>query len=90
MSKVEVGDLVKLKAKYDTSVTQRVYRFRLATRDIRYVESRELEGKTGIVISEGTDLGVYKVAFSDVVIRAYYEYFEKVEKSLNKINHSNV
>ena len=86
MSKIEVGDLVKLKAKYHTSVTQRVYRFRLATRDIRYVESRELEGKKGIVISEGTDLGVYRVAFDNVVIRAYHDYFEKVKKSLNKIN----
>ena len=79
------GDLVRIK---EIPPTQCVYRFRVATEDIRYVESRELERKTGIVVSEETDLlrGVYKVAFGSIVIRAYQDYFEKVEKSLNKTN----
>jgi hypothetical protein len=83
---MKVGDLVRIKTEYDHSHTQRVYRFRLATRDIRYVESRDLEGKKGIIISEGTDLGVYHVAFGSIVIRVYQDYFEKVEKTLNKTN----
>ena len=58
MSKIKVGDLVKLKILRHTSIKGRQFRFRLATEDVRYVESRDLEGKKGIVISEGTDLGV--------------------------------
>lgn len=77
------GDLVRLK---EMPPTQRVYRFQVATEDIRYVESRDLEGKTGIVLSKTTGLEVCKVAFGDTVIRAFHDYFEKVEKSLNKIN----
>ena len=80
MSKIKVGDLVKLKILRHTSTKGRQFRFRLATKDERYVESKELDGKKGIVISEGSKplLGVYKVAFGDTVIRAFHEYFEKV------------
>ena len=81
MSKIKLGDLVRMKDVGDHFSTQ--YRFRIVGKKMQYAESRDLKGKTGLVISESTDLGVYKVAFSDVVIRAYYEYFEKVEKSLN-------
>ena len=82
MSKIKVGDLVKLRILRHTSIKGRQFRFRLATKDERYVESRELDGKKGIVVSEGTGwhIEVYQVAFGSIVIQAYQDYFEKVEK----------
>ena len=79
---VKVGDLVKLKIKKHTSVTGNKYRFRLATEDIQYVESEVLAGKTGIVILvyPGDYCGTLHIAFGSTVIRAYQDYFTKLEK----------
>ena len=91
----KVGDLVKVKALYP-NLHGHVYRFRQlpygVEDDVRYIDASELIGKTGIIISDAGRLegyssdGVYHIAFGSVVIRAFHEYFEKVEKTLNKIN----
>ena len=82
MSKVEVGDLVRMK---EPKTSFWLVRFRVVREEERFVEIRDLKGKTGIVVlkveDDGEDYladGVYHVAFSDIVIQAYHDYFEKV------------
>tara|TARA_B100000287_G_scaffold418965_1_gene456590 strand:+ start:4373 stop:4528 length:156 start_codon:yes stop_codon:yes gene_type:complete len=45
-----------------------------------------LKSQVGVVLREHSpdDWGTYNVAFGDVIIVAFEDYFEKVEKSLNK------
>ena len=94
--KVNIGDLVTLKIKRHTSLTGQKYTFQLVTGSHsplpQYVESERLAGKVGIVLSENASAcnfgysEVYHVAFSDIIIEAYRDYFQKFEKSLNKTN----
>jgi hypothetical protein len=95
MGKIKVGDLARIRDLdhngYGFSSKQ--YSFRIVGEETQYVECRELEGKTGIVVfnvqEDCKDYladGVYHIAFGDIVIRAYQDYFCKVEKTLNKIN----
>ena len=81
MSKVEVGDLVRMK-----NLSMGSFRFRIVGKEIRFIESRDLVGKVGIVVLDVKSReenhmyadGVYHVAFGDTVIRAFHDYFEKV------------
>jgi|14_taG_2_1085336.scaffolds.fasta_scaffold00231_33 hypothetical protein len=93
--KVNIGDLVTLKIKRHTSLTGQKSHdtFQLVTGSHsplpQYVESERLAGKVGIVLSENASDGysdVYHVAFNDIIIEAYRDYFQKFEKSLNKTN----
>ena len=85
MSKVEVGDLVRMKDHSNLSIGS-FYRFRMVGKEIRFIESRDLVGKVGIVVFDVKSReenhmyadGVYHVAFGDTVIRAFHDYFEKV------------
>ena len=85
MSKVEVGDLVRMKEP-KTSFWLKEVRFRMVGKEIQFIESRDIVGKVGIVVLDVKSReenhmyadGVYHVAFGDTVIRAFHDYFEKV------------
>ena len=95
MNKIKLGDLVRMR---DVGLLRDhfsvQYRFRVVGEEIQFVETKDLAGKVGIVVCDKENHmyanGVYHVAFGSTVIRAYQDYFEKVEKSLNKINNRNV
>ncbi len=97
MGKIKVGDLARIRDiainGYGFSSKQSTYSFRIVGEETQYIECRELEGKTGIVVfnvqEDCKDYladGVYHIAFGNIVVRAYQDYFYKVEKTLNKIN----
>ena len=80
--KIKRGDIVRL-AKKPSHVAD--FKFRILNSNQRATHS-VLKSQTGVVLCEHSpdDWGVYNVAFGDTVIVAFENYFEKVEKSLNK------
>lgn len=84
MSKIKVGDLVRMRDVGDHFSVQ--YRFRVVGEEIQFVETKDLAGKVGIVVFDVKSReenhmyadGVYHVAFGDTVIRAFHDYFDKV------------
>ena len=77
------GDLVKVRE----SAPNPKARFRIVGHgnwgyDFRYIELPQLIGKTGLVIlvDTGDYCGTLHVAFGSTVIRAYHDYFTKLEK----------
>ena len=80
--KIKRGDIVRL-AKKPSHVAD--FKFKILNSEDRITHT-VLKSQIGVVLREHSsdDWGVYDVAFGDTVIYAYEDYFEKVEKSLNK------
>lgn len=80
--KIKRGDIVRL-AKKPSHVAD--LKFKIVNSEHRALYS-VLKPQTGVVLCEHSpdDWGTYNVAFGDTIIVAYEDYFEKVEKSLNK------
>ena len=80
--KIKRGDIVRLADK-PSSVAD--LKFKILNSENRVLHS-VLKSQTGVVLCEHhpDDWGTYNVAFGDVIIVAFEDYFEKVEKTLNK------
>lgn len=84
---IKRGDLVRLKECVSNNLS-----FRQVTignvreyEQLSYIKSKELKGLAGVVLFEDSDCwGTYHIAFNGKIIRAYEDYFQKVQNSLNK------
>jgi len=81
--KIKRGDIVRL-AELPSRVAD--LKFKILNSEDRITHT-VLNSQTGVVLREHSpdDWGTYNVAFGDTVIVACENYFEKVEKKLNKI-----
>ena len=87
-NKINIGDLVRLADKPPEVAD---LKFKILNSEHRALHS-VLKPQAGVVLSERSRAsnedrgsgGVYNVAFGNIIIVAYQDYFEKVEKSLNK------
>lgn len=83
-NKIKKGDLVRVAKVLHTRASFKVVSVNPKNQD-QYCDALSLRGTTGIVLFEDDDSwGTYHVAFGSTVIRAYEDYFDKVEKTLNK------
>ena len=80
--KIKRGDIVRLTNKPSHIAD---LKFKILNSEDRMLHS-VLKSQVGVVLCEHSpdDWGTYNVAFCDVIIVAFEDYFEKVEKSLNK------
>ncbi len=83
-NKIKRGDIVRL-AKKPSHVADLRFSILNSKERIHYTA---IGSQTGVVLREHSpdDWGTYNVAFGDTIIVAYEDYFEKVGKTLNKIN----
>ena len=83
-NKINIGDLVRLADKPPEVAD---LKFKILNSEHRALHS-VLKPQAGVVLSERSRAsgsgGVFNVAFGNSIIVAYQDYFEKVEKSLNK------
>ena len=86
-NKIKRGDIVRLAKKpvHPSHVADLKFAILNSKDRIHYTA---IESQTGVVLREHSpdDWGTYNVAFGDTIIVAYEDYFEKVGKTLNKIN----
>lgn len=79
--RIKRGDIVRLADK-PSHVAD--FKFKILNSEDRITHT-VLKSQTGVVLCEHPDdWGTYNVAFGNVVIVAFENYFDKVEKSLNK------
>ncbi len=86
-NKIKKGDLVRLsQIPHEQRTSFKVVSVNPKSQD-QYCDALSIKATTGIVLFEDDDSwGTYHVAFGSTVIRAYEDYFDKVEKTLNKAN----
>ena len=86
-NKIKKGDLVRLsQIPYKQKTSFKVVSANPKSLD-QYCDSLSIKATTGIVLFEDDDswgMPTYHVAFGSTVIRAHEDYFDKVEKTLNK------
>jgi hypothetical protein len=88
-NKIKKGDLVRLsQIPHEQRTSFKVVSVNPKSQD-QYCNALSIKATTGIVLFEDDDswgMPTYHVAFGSTVIRAHEDYFDKVEKTLNKTN----